>query len=81
MIHCHVCLSTREAVYRFAAYVEENIAKLDRIDRVNLRVLDKDGNTHYFVSRFRYNKWCLGRTYMLRGELYHSGERYMRGEE
>lgn len=80
MIYCHLCLSAREAEYWFAKFVTENFAKLDRIDRFNLRILE-DGNVHYFVSQFIYNKWCLGRTYMLNGELYHSGERDMRGEE
>lgn len=35
--------------------------------------LDSGGNRHYFMTFDMYSRWCLGRTYMWEGKMYHSG--------
>lgn len=72
---CHLYRSekdAREAHYDFVRHA----CSIDKVpiffkDDRNQCVVD--GETHWFLSEYRYETWCKGRDYILDGQLMHSG--------
>ena len=80
MTYCHIYETWRKAQYYFSEFVKENEKCLVKASRINLMTLDKVGNKHYFMTFDKYERWCLGRTYMLGDKMYHSDMEIRGGE-
>lgn len=46
---------------------------IEKVDFNKRMFITKTGDIHYFRGEAEYNQWCKGRTYVLNGELMHSG--------
>lgn len=56
----------------------------DRIQRVTDRgpiTIQMDDKEVVFMTIGEYERWCRGRTYIVKGKLYHSGLPAVRGEK
>lgn len=56
----------------------------DRIQRVQDRgpiTIQMDDKEVVFMTMREYERWCRGRTYIVKGKLYHSGLPAVRGEK
>ena len=77
MKYCHMFWSGMQyARIEMQEFINENKEHITKVSTRNMLCLLDNGDTHYFMDRHKYKTWCLGRTYMMGGELYHSGDRY-----
>ena len=74
MVFCNVSSTMPEAVAEMNNFIRNNdkFDIIEKVDKVRLTILDKKGNTHIFMSWGRYMEWCKGRTYVIKGTVYHS---------
>ena len=73
MIIAHVLSNEREADYECRKFLYDNSERVITFSKHEKKIF-LDGEEHYFMGLHSYyNNWCKGRTYMLHGELYHSG--------
>lgn len=76
MIYAHIFQFEKDARYGLYEFVEPRIDEVEYIDGsiFYVRMVKlKNGTEHHFMSNIAYQKWCMGRTYEMDGELYHSG--------
>lgn len=74
MVFCNVSSTIPEAVHEMDNFISNNdeFDIIEKINKANLTILDKKGNTHIFMSWAVYTNWCKGRTYVKGGVIYHS---------
>lgn len=74
MIYAHVCETMNLAKWDFRDAVETFGDEINKTSNYNHPIIFlKNGDEHHFMSWDHYDKWKLGRTYILLGETYHSG--------
>ncbi|MBP5420853.1 MAG: hypothetical protein J6Y78_00270 [Paludibacteraceae bacterium] len=78
-VFVHLSSSHKDAKYEMSCLrgYENNVIK---IDWNKLYVTLKNGDTHYFMSSYKYSQWCKGRTYFIGNKQYHSGYEMKVGE-
>ena len=78
MIYAHVFQTEKDARYGFYEFVEPRINDIKWIDGscFRVRIVKIGDDEHYFMGETMYHKWCIGRTYEMDGELYHSGYQF-----
>ena len=82
MIHVHLTSDMRKARVLFEAFCQMQQGNIEKARMsFSCEVTLKNGAQHCFIPNSIYWKWCLGKTYMLDGELYHSGYRYLERSE
>lgn len=84
MIYAHVFQTEKDARYGLYEFVEPRINDIKWIDGsiFYVRMVKlKTGDEHHFMNATTYHKWCVGRTYEMDGELYHSGYPYKERSE
>lgn len=72
---CHLYDYEYQARIDARKYAKEHYEDIKRVvlNNSSLRIWTKDGNTHHFMSGYRYVQWAKGRTYMLSdGTMMHS---------
>lgn len=72
MIHAHVFETQRIADYWWqkSILIEKEVIKASRNP---MRMIElKNGDVHYFMAEETYQKWSIGRTYIIADELHHS---------
>lgn len=84
MIYAHVFLTEKDARLGFYEFVEPRVDSAEWIDGslFHVRMVKlNNGEEHHFMPEREYHKWCMGRTYEMDGELYHSGYPVERSKE
>ena len=82
MIYAHIYEYMQNAHYYACRFVDEHRHEIEKIKRPSrFIILLKNGDEHHFMSWAIYERWCMGRTYMIGDDLYHSGMCVKRGEE
>ena len=85
MIHAHVYTTARRAVYYSLDFIRRNEKSITRAQKRSgtLPILVELGSKerHYFMDLRTYDRWCLGREYVLDGSLYRSGFKLRNMEE
>ena len=78
MTYAHLAMNMREADFLFKAFTKKYkkvIAKTEKTSGI-FTVIIVNGDEHCFMNCDMYNKWHIGRTYIMDGGLYHSGVPY-----
>lgn len=77
---CHLYKLKKDAIKAHIDFIS-NVCDIHKViffkdDRDKCVV---DGETHWFLSEYRYKTWCKGREYILDGQLMYSGYPIKRG--
>lgn len=75
MIHCHVYPSNWHSFVKFDSFCDSHNCEV-KYTMATYEVLSatlRNGEEHYFMSDATYRTWCIGRSYMINGQVYHSG--------
>lgn len=79
MIYAHVSQTMREATWEFRSFVDGYKDGIKRARATPIPMVElSDGNRHYFMNVYIYEKWCMGKTYMWGETLHHSGQEVLR---
>ena len=82
MIYAHIFEYMRNAEYYAYRFIDDHHDEIEKIKRPSrFIILLKNGDEHHFLSWAIYDRWCMGRTYMIGDDLYHSGMCVKRSEE
>lgn len=74
MVYADVWPSIRTATVHAREYIDEHKAIVDHSRMKPYPVIFlMNGDVLCYLSARLYERWCIGRTYMMDGELYHSG--------
>lgn len=77
MIHAHVYTTARAALYYSREFIRLNEKSITKTQKKSgtLPIMVGLGSKkqHYFMDVRTYDRWCLGREYVLDGSLYRSG--------
>lgn len=70
-----VCRYARDFKTTYFDFLEQNKDNLFKYHNTNLIGVAelKDGREVWVMPAIKYEEWCKGKTYLLDGELYHSG--------
>lgn len=74
MIYAHVSMLMTTAYVVSKNFIDNHSDEVKRIKRNgHFIVIMKNGDEHHFLSDVIYDRWCIGRTYMIGDVLYRSG--------
>ena len=74
MIHAHIFENMQRAHYYAYHFIDEHRHKIEKTKRTLIYIIIlKNGDEHHFLSRAVYDKWSMGRNYMIDDTLYRSG--------
>lgn len=74
MIYAHIYEYMRDADYFAYRFIDDRHDEIEKIKRPSRYiVILKNGDEHHFLSRAVYDRWSMGRTYMIGDVLYRSG--------
>lgn len=76
MRHVIICEYARQMKLTLLDYIEKNKDEVFRYHNTYLMgvVELKNGDEIRIMPRIEYKVWCMGRTYMINGKMYHSGQ-------
>ena len=77
--YCHISTTMRLAEDEMRDYIRFHKEEVENVSIMPLFVTCKNGDTHYFMSGNVYERWCRGRTYILKHPLDKYDERYHSG--
>lgn len=64
----------RDADYFAYRFIDDRHDEIEKIKRPSRYIIIlKNGDEHHFLSRAVYDRWSMGRTYMIGDVLYRSG--------
>lgn len=80
MTKVHLYPFCREADTAFKDFIrEEQVDRARKMGCGGVAIIEND--EHVFIGQVSYDKWAMGRTYMMDGVMYHSGIRMQSGKE
>ena len=85
MIHAHVYVTFHRALYHAQEFIRLNEKSVTKVQKKpgTLPILVELGSKgqHYFMDWHTYERWRMGREYVLDGSLYRSGLKLRRKED
>lgn len=84
MIYAHIFATVHRALYYSQYFIsrnEKSITKMQRSGTLPILVELDSKEQHYFMDAHTYERWCMGREYVLDGILYRSGLKLRSMEE
>ena len=77
MIHAHVYVTFHRVLHYALEFIRLNEKSVTKVQKKpgTLPILVELGSKeqHYFMDARTYERWCMGREYVLDGSLYRSG--------
>lgn len=72
MMYVFLYHDTKSAEQEFEKALKHKVLRINRASAIPFLILLANGDEYIFMSYHTYDKWNIGRTYVLDGTLYHS---------